>query len=161
VGNLPHITVEIQDLQAGWATVIVTAGRQRVHVRCSQVVDSLGDLLRGLAGLIERAGKFEVQFTTESDGAYLLSLRRERETLEIVAKRATSDFDERRIEIGRHSRARLRWQGPFREGVAAFVAAYERLQAELGADGYRALWGHPFPEAALCGVAEAGRWRGG
>jgi hypothetical protein len=50
MGNSPQIVVEIGDLQAGWATVTITAGRQRVQVRCSHVVDSLGEVLRGLAG---------------------------------------------------------------------------------------------------------------
>lgn len=90
-----------------------------------------------------------MQFTTEDNGAYLLTLRRDGQMLEIVAKRATSDFDERHIEIGRRSRARLRWRGPFRAGVAACVMPYARLWAELGPDGYRARWGHAFPGAAL------------
>jgi hypothetical protein len=143
------LEVEIVDLHAGWATVIITTGKQRVEVQCSHVVDSLSDLLGGLAGLIESARKFEVEFTTENAGAYLLSLRRDGDALEVVAKRAVNDWDERHVEVGRQSRARLRWRGPFRAGVAAFVTPYARLWDELGAEEYEARWHHPFPEAAL------------
>ncbi len=149
MNDSPPISVNITDLDSGWATLTLVAGRKQIQVACSNVIDSLGDLLRGLGGLSERAGKFEVQFMTENRGAYLLSIRRDGEALEVVVKKAMNDFDNEHIEPGRQSRARLRWRGPFRVGASAFIAPFERLWHEVGPDRYKERWWHPFPEAAL------------
>jgi hypothetical protein len=67
-------------------------------------------------------------------------LRRDGDALEVVAKRALNDFDDAHVDIRRQSRARLRWRGPLRHGLAAFAAPFQRLWAQLGPTGYKNGW---------------------
>ncbi|MEW6252134.1 MAG: hypothetical protein AB1716_15960 [Planctomycetota bacterium] len=145
------LEVEIGELEAGWATVSITAGPQGMHFRWGyQCCDSLGDFVRGLAALNAKPAKVEVQLSAEGrEGGYLVSLRRDGDALEVIVKRLVSDWDDEQVARGRQARARLRWRGPFREGARAFVAAFDRLIAEVGVPGYERGWWRGLPAEEL------------
>ena len=126
-----------------------------MQIRCSYFIDSLGDLVRALSAMLTKSGKSEIHLTEESGGGCLFSLRRDGEMLEVTAKRLRSDWDEEHVEQGRQTRARLRWRGPFQEGARVFVAAFDRLIAEVGVAGYAAGWWRPLPEVELRKAREA------
>jgi len=78
---------------SGWAEIEITCGKQHVHATCSWVVDSLGDIIRGLARLASESGRFEVECDSENRGIVVLGFRRRKARFELTAKKTLSNLD--------------------------------------------------------------------
>ena len=136
-----QLTFDIKLLEAtnGWAEITISSGQQRISAICSNLLDTLGDIIRGLTSIAASGGKFSVECESESAGVVLLTLRRVEDRLELTAKK---DWQHPAGENARHQRARLRHRGawPGRPGhhrgrlpAHARSSWSERLRAALGA----------------------------
>lgn len=130
----------------GWADLILVAGKGRFEATCSNVLDSVGDLIRGFTRLTGEQGKVEIETDTESSGGCLIVFRRVGEHLVVSAKRIPWGLDaEEALARGRHTRARFRYRGSFAQATASLVEAIEATLGTLGPKGYHRQWGHKFP----------------
>ena len=149
-GNTDIIRFEIE-LDAntfGWAELRVTGGDRRIRATCSNVIDSLGDLVRGFAAIVPDGGKFAVETDTEDQGGCLFTFRRVDEQIEVVAKRYLSSWDtDAATDKARHTKARFRAGGCFASTLASVVSAFASLLDMHGEEGYRRSWGREFPRA--------------
>lgn len=125
---------------------------------CSNVCDTLGELIRALAPKDLNCGKVEIPATDENRHDYVLSVRLVGDDLEIVAKKRPV-YPRRPnwttlVRI-RDQQSRVR---------ATFARAFRELTEPLGPKGYQAWWGHPLPgeefNRLLAGCRRAARRRG-
>jgi len=121
----------------GWADLSFNDGRDERRISCSNIVDTLGDLIRGLSATDSTHEKQEIWATDESRHEALISIRRVGKSLEVIAKR--------RLLSGR----KRVWKTLFRvRGFAVravFATALRDAIRLLGAENYREHWGHPLP----------------
>ncbi|MCB9867579.1 MAG: hypothetical protein H6816_13220 [Phycisphaerales bacterium] len=137
------LTFEICIYWPGWVRIDLASGGQHVSADCSNCRDTLGDLIRGLAQLVDSPGKFEIVGDTENHGITLLAFRRTNEDLEITAKR---EGGLGKITSAHHRRARIRHRGPWPRDLRQIATAIQTLLIGNGvAARYEANWGHPFP----------------
>ncbi len=131
------------DQQAwGWADIAITCKKQHVLATCSDVRDSLGDIIRGLANISSNNGKFEVICDSENHGIVVLGFSRTNSRFELTAKKTVNNLD---IEDIRRHRVRLRYRGEWQQALPIIVSPFKKLLEQYNIDGYESKWSHAFP----------------
>ena len=148
-GVMSPLTITWTLSHHGWAFCKVTDDAGEVEVFASYVTDAPEQLLRAVTGLMLTDTHARVEFEGEPQ-VYRWFFHREGADVDIRLLRAVDSRkpDDSGVALwsGRHAIKTL---------GRAVLRAFDQVDHELGADGYAAQWGRPFPRTELAGLRTA------
>ncbi|MBN1341499.1 MAG: hypothetical protein JXQ73_02405 [Phycisphaerae bacterium] len=169
----PVIRLEVQvDFETyGWAAVLIQTKDRALEIACSYLGgDTVADMARGFAELIESPNRRVEVSCYGEPGDSTLKLKRRDDDLEIGLKRyawegdgapkrvvnramrSTSNKHWQEMLDGRHKPSALNGIMPFRDALAMFCDSIQKAVDKHGAKAYEASWGFPWPSKELAAI---------
>lgn len=125
----------------GWSETTLTDGNRSVSVRASYLSDALADLSEVVLALLRGADHARCRFADEP-GEHRWLFERRGERLAVTIRRFPTTFSTAPDEAGTVIFAA---EGTLRRFAVQVSNQLQALLERHGAEGYQALWNHPFP----------------
>ncbi|HNO79788.1 MAG TPA: hypothetical protein PKN33_17205 [Phycisphaerae bacterium] len=166
--------IQLDQASPGWATILLRTDERTLTIPCSSVGgDCLDEIVRAFISLAE--GDHRASATVGCYGepeCTVLRLKRRGEILEISAtcfswegdraqtakvQRALNSMkpkDWAKMIDSRNKSAKLRQSAALDETIASLIQAFQAIEKQHGANGYKSIWGFEFPSAELATLGQ-------